>query len=339
MNYEKDDLHEILERAAEYFQLLLDAPAGDGCRRYAEDERGLSQETIRKWQLGYSENQWQGLLEQTRHRGIEDALLLESGLAARADTGRVYDRFRDRLMFPVRDVNGRVVTFGGRKMAQDDNQPKYLNGSDTRVFDKSNELFGLYEALQAGPIKRAIVVEGYMDVVSLDQAAVQGAVATMGTATSASNVEKLFTHTDQIVFCFDGDQAGRDAAEKALRAVMPCLSPERVARIVFLPEGEDPDTLVRQIGREGFERLVESGQPILDYMLEVILREKDLASVTDRTKAVTEGSEYLSLMANGECRELTVRRVAEATMVDRRELALRVPCKPAGASRSAMSQG
>ncbi|OBX34153.1 DNA primase [Halomonas elongata] len=222
-------------------------PEGEAARAYL-DKRGLSPEVVRDFGIGFAPAQWEAMRRHLGERGISEAVQIEYGLLVhREDSGRTYDRFRDRVMFPIRDIRGRTVAFGGRVLG--DAKPKYLNSPETPVFHKGRELYGLYEARQANArLDRVVIVEGYMDVVALAQFGIRNAVATLGTATTEDHLSRLFRVVDEVVFCFDGDRAGRQAADRALRTALPMMIDGRQARFLFLPEGEDPDTLVRREG-------------------------------------------------------------------------------------------
>jgi len=226
--------------------------------------RGLSGEIAARYGLGYAP------AGNTLLRAVgsnTERALVELGMLIRRDSGETYDRFRQRVMFPIRDSRGRVIGFGGRVISPDDS-PKYLNSPETPLFHKGRELYGLYEVRQAlRHIPRLLVVEGYMDVIALAQQGIDYAVATLGTATTAEHVQKLFRLAGEVVFCFDGDRAGREAAWRALENALPVLSGTHSARFMFLPEGEDPDTLVRKIGRDGFEKRVDQALSLSVFLL------------------------------------------------------------------------
>ena len=200
--------------------------------------------------------------------------LLKAGLVLRNEDGRVYDRFRERIMFPIRDSRGRVVGFGGRVL--DQSEPKYLNSPETPVFHKGRELYGLFEARRANRnLAQIIVVEGYMDVVALACHGIDNAVATLGTATTPEHLQRLFRATPEIVFCFDGDRAGRDAAWRALQTTLPELREGRQARFLFLQDGQDPDSVVRDQGADAFRRCLEQSMPLSDYLIEHLKADTD----------------------------------------------------------------
>ncbi len=224
--------------------------------------------------------------------------------------GKCYDRFRDRIMFPIRDRRGRVIAFGGRLIG--DGKPKYLNSPETPVFHKGRELYGLYEARQAlKEIPRLVVVEGYMDVVALAQFGIRNTVATLGTATTPDHLESLFRTTPEVVFCFDGDRAGRAAAWKALETSLPVLREGREARFLFLPEGDDPDTLVRREGQNGFNGRVKGALPLSRFLFNVLSEQVDMESIDGRARLAELAKPYLGKLPQGLFREMMKKHLAE----------------------------
>ena len=229
-------------------------------------QRGISGETAQRFELGFAPDAWHALTENTQ---ADDNSLLQSGMLVRSDSGKTHDRFRNRIMYPIRDRRGRVIGFGGRVM--DNSEPKYLNSPETPLFQKGRELYGLYELRRAtrGSPERIIVVEGYMDVIALAHTGIDTAVATLGTATSSEQVALLFRETDEIVFCFDGDAAGKKAAWRALQSALPSLKSGRDARFLFLPDGEDPDTLVKSQGPDQFmQNLVDNALDAAGFLFQ-----------------------------------------------------------------------
>jgi len=227
-------------------------------------QRGISGQTAQLYQIGFAPDAWHALTEKL---DAATAQLISSGMVIRNDSGKTHDRFRNRVMFPIKDRRGRVIGFGGRVM--DNSEPKYLNSPETPLFQKGRELYGLYELRKAHRTtpERIIVVEGYMDVIALAESEILCAVATLGTATSSEQVQLLFRETDEIVFCFDGDTAGKKAAWRALQSTLPSLKSGRDARFLFLPEGEDPDSLVRAIGAHEFiDKLNNEAIEASDFM-------------------------------------------------------------------------
>lgn len=264
----QQDLCALLEQAAHFFrQQLQRHPEAVKARDYLQ-KRGLSEAVIEQYGIGYAPPGWDNLMQHLLKAGWQEAQLLDSGmLVDREDSGRRYDRFRDRVMFPIRDLRGRVIAFGGRVLT--DEKPKYLNSPETPVFSKGRELYGLYEANRnKGELQRLVVVEGYMDVVALAQFGLAGAVATLGTAAGTAHLDKAFRYSNEVVFCFDGDAAGRRAAVRALEVSLPALRDQRQVRFLFLSEGEDPDTYVRKRGLDAFTALLEKAQPLSEYLFE-----------------------------------------------------------------------
>ncbi len=295
----------LLQRAARLYRRWLgeEARAQDYLRR-----RGIAPETAEAFALGYAPRAWTRLLEALGRGPRELRLLGEAGLAVSREGGRRYDRFRDRLLFPIRDRRGRVLGFGGRALGEE--QPKYLNSPESPVFHKGRLLYGLYEALQAGRLERLLVVEGYMDVVSLHQHGLPWAVATLGTAVTREQVEALFRTAPRLVFCFDGDAAGRRAAWRALEQALPALREGREVRFLFLPEGEDPDSLVRREGGEAFGARTENAVPFSAFLTAELRRRTDTGSVEGRARLVELARPLLSKLASGVLRHMMAEELA-----------------------------
>ena len=256
-------LFDALSACSQFYQLKLrESPKAIDYLK----QRGITGETAQRFELGFSPDAWHALTENTQ---ADNNSLLQSGMLVRSDSGKSHDRFRNRIMYPIRDRRGRVIGFGGRVM--DNSEPKYLNSPETPLFQKGRELYGLYELRRStrGSPDRIIVVEGYMDVIALAHAGIDTAVATLGTATSSEQVALLFRETDEIVFCFDGDAAGKKAAWRALQSALPSLKAGRDARFLFLPDGEDPDTLVKSVGAEQFmQNLVDNALDAASFMFQ-----------------------------------------------------------------------
>ncbi|MCG6967219.1 MAG: DNA primase [Chromatiaceae bacterium] len=295
-------LYDILDQAARHFALQLrqhpDAPQAIDYLR----GRGVSGEVAATFRLGYAPPGWDNLL---RALGTDDGrvrLLRDAGLITEQD-GKRYDRLRERIIFPIRDTRGRVVGFGGRVLG--DRKPKYLNSPETPVFHKGRELYGLYEARQADAHpQRLLVVEGYMDVVALAQFGISNAVATLGTATTPDHLEKLYRATPEVVFCFDGDRAGRDAAWKALNTALPLMRDGRQARFLFLPEGEDPDSLVRRIGAEALQAEITVAQPLSEFLFDKLAAQVDMHSLDGRARMAELARPLLEQLPTGMFREM-----------------------------------
>jgi DNA primase len=306
------DLHEIMARAARFFEQNLK----DTARALAyQQARGIDAATAVKFALGYAPDSWNALINRFGAEENERRRLLQAGLIIERDTRGgekqtgFYDRFRDRLMFPIRDSRGRVLAFGGRVL--DQGEPKYLNSPETPLFHKGRELYGLYEARQArADFKRLLVVEGYMDVVRLHQAGITHAVATLGTATTQEHLNKIFRMTSEVVFCFDGDRAGRQAAWRALENALPLARDGRELKFLFLPEGQDPDSLVAAEGAAAFELRMKTALPLSEYLLEQLLLQVDLTHVDGRAKLAALARPLFARLPEGVYRELLADRLA-----------------------------
>lgn len=304
-------LYVALERAAEWFRRQLrEHPEGGRAVGYLKG-RGVSGEMAERFWIGYAPPGGDPLVRALGTDAAARSHLLAGGLIIERDSGGHYDRFRDRVVFPIRDSRGRVIGFGGRTLGE--GTPKYLNSPETALFHKGRELYGLYEARKAERhLARLLVVEGYMDVVALAQHGFPGTVATLGTATTPAHVERLFRSVPEVVYCFDGDSAGRAAAWKALEATLPLLRDGHQARFLFLPEGEDPDTLVRGQGAQAFRDGLAGAQPLSEYFFEGLSRKTDLTSIDGRARLVDLARPYLEqLPAGGVYREMLVERLGE----------------------------
>ncbi|AKE51385.1 DNA primase [Kangiella geojedonensis] len=286
-------LYELMEKIAKFYHRQLSTPQGKVAVDYLK-KRGLSGEIAKQFAIGYVPGEWRNLEKIFPKLGTDQKLqqqLIDCGMLIKKETS-VYDRFRDRIMFPIKDKRGRVIAFGGRII--NDGEPKYLNSPETPIFHKSNELYGLYQARQANrKLQRLLIVEGYMDVVALAQFGINNAVATLGTATTESHLQQLFRATRELVLCFDGDRAGRDAALRALEHGLAQLRDGREIKLMFLPDGEDPDSMVRQVGKEQFIQQVESATPLFEFLLEHLASQVDLESVSGRGQLVHLAKPYL----------------------------------------------
>jgi DNA primase len=306
------DLHNVMSRAARFFEQNL----ADNLRaqKYVT-ARGIDAKTTAKFALGYAPDSWDALLNRFGSQEEERRQILQLGLIIERDTrggeraAGFYDRFRDRLMFPIRDSRGRVIGFGGRII--DQGEPKYLNSPETPLFHKGRELYGLYEARQArADFKRLMIVEGYMDVVRLHQAGITYAVATLGTATTQEHLNKIFRLTSEVVFCFDGDRAGRQAAWRALDNSLPLARDGRELKFMFLPEGHDPDTLVAEEGPEAFEKRLNSALPLSEYLIQQLMVDVNLEHVDGRAKLKALAAPLFARMPEGIYREMLAESLA-----------------------------
>ncbi len=307
------DLYDVLREAERFYRQSL--RGADTAINYLKS-RGLTGEVARDFGIGYAPPGWQNLSEQLKN--VPAAKLLAAGLQIKSEKGRVYDRFRERIMFPIRDSRGRVIGFGGRTLKNEDG-PKYLNSPETEVFHKGSELYGLYEARRAlRRIDRLLVVEGYMDVVALAQHGVANAVATLGTASGESHFHKLYRYTDEVICCFDGDSAGRQAGWKALENALPTLNEHRQLKLVFLPDGEDPDSLIRARGKAGFDALVAEATPGLEFLFTRLSQGLDLGTVDGRARLAGLIAPYVEKVPEGVLKTLLQQKVAEVTGLGRR---------------------
>lgn len=308
-------LFDALERAAVFFeQQLRSATQKQRAVAYLKN-RGVSGAIAKQFRIGYAPPGWDNLLQSLGQDTAMRDLLLASGLAIlNPQRQSHYDAMRDRVIFPIRDFRGRVIAFGGRVL--NDDKPKYLNSPESPVFHKGQELYGLYEARQSGKLTRLLVVEGYMDVVALAQAGINEAVATLGTATSTTHVERLFRVVSEVVFCFDGDSAGRRAAWRALENALPALRDGISAKFLFLPDGEDPDSLVRKEGAAMFRARIDADAvPLADQLFKHLSESLNLASIEGRTQLATLALPLLMTMSESLFRTLLLQRLSEITQL------------------------
>jgi DNA primase len=313
------DLYELMQRAATFYsqQLRLHPESNPGIA-YLKG-RGLSGEVARDFGIGYAPPGWDNLFKAMG--GQNPQLLITAGLLVEKEGGKRYDKFRDRIMFPIRDRRGRIIGFGGRVLSPDD-KPKYLNSPETPIFHKGRELYGLYEARQAHrELPRLMVVEGYMDVVALAQYGIRYAVASLGTAVTAEHLEQLFRATDEVVFCFDGDRAGRDAAWRGLEIALPHMRDGRRLRFMFMPDGEDPDTLVRQIGAEAFEQQLSAAPSLDEFLIEQFKQQGDFKRMDGQARLVEQSRPLLAKLPEGIYRHKLLERLAPLANIAPEKLA------------------
>jgi DNA primase len=305
---QEENIYDVLAEAARFYQTQLrQHPQAPQAIDYLKN-RGLSGEIAKEFAIGYAPAGWNNLLQGLGQQRLK--LLIDAGLVIEKEQGKYYDRFRERIMFPIRDRRGRVIGFGGRVLG--DGTPKYLNSPETPVFHKGRELYGLYEARQSvRDWSRVLVVEGYMDTVALAQYGIRNVVATLGTAVTPEHLDLLFRNTSEVVFCFDGDRAGRQAAWRGLENALPAMHDGRQVRFIFLPEGEDPDTLVRKIGAEEFNKAIAAAVPLSEFMIEQLGQQIDLRSLDGQAKLVESVRPLITRMPAGVYRTLMVERLAE----------------------------
>jgi DNA primase len=308
-------LYALMEQVATYYrQQLRRHPQAGRAVQYLK-KRGLTGEIAKQFDLGFAPPGWDNLHKALGATPAQLALLKDSGMLVENESGKLYDRFRDRVVFPIRDQRGRVVAFGGRVLGDD--KPKYLNSPETAIFHKGRELYGLYQARQANRrLDRLLVVEGYMDVIALAQHGISNATATLGTATSKTHLERIYRLAPEVVFCFDGDEAGRKAAVRAMEAALPCMEDGRQARFLFLPEGEDPDTMVRGGGAEQFEALVANAMPLEQFLFESVAQGLDTSSMDGKARLSKLALPLLRQLPEGVYRQLMFQALAQRTGLD-----------------------
>ncbi len=299
------ELLQLNQEVAVFYARQLREPAGRVAVQYLR-RRGVDGVTAKRYALGYAPGGWETLC-----RRFDRTRLQEAGLAIAREGGGCYDRFRHRLMFPIRNRRGQVIGFGGRSLGEEAG-PKYLNSPETPVFHKGKAVYGLYEMLQAcGRLERILVVEGYMDVIALAQQGIAEVVATLGTAVTQDHLRLLFRHSSVLIFCFDGDRAGRKAAWRALEAALPLIQEGRKVFFLWLPEGEDPDSLIRKEGKASFLERLRRAEPLSDYFFHALGEGLDLTRLEDRADLTRRAGPLLRKLPAGPFRRMMQARLAE----------------------------
>ncbi len=308
------ELYELLELVVRFYnRQLREHPQSKRAVDYLKD-RGISGEIAKSFELGFAPAGWDNLIQELGSSDAAKQRLAKTGMLIKRDNGGYYDRFRDRIMFPIRDTRGRVIGFGGRVL--DDDTPKYLNSPETPIYSKGRELYGLYQARHANKdLRRIYVVEGYMDVIALAQFGINNAVASLGTAATSDHLERLFRATPEVVFCFDGDNAGRKAAWRAMETTLPLIRDGRQAFFMFMPQGEDPDTFVRSQGRESFEDS-DTYVALSDYLFDSLKQNTDLSTTQGQARMMEEAIPFIRQMPDGALRKLMVRDLANLVNSD-----------------------
>lgn len=307
----RKDLHSLMAQCAEHYQSQLKNHSDSQRAKDYLKGRGLTGEIAKAFQIGFAAPGWDNLLKALGTDEQSKQLLIDAGMLINGDN-KLYDRFRDRIMFPILDNRGQVIAFGGRVLGDD--KPKYLNSPETEIFHKGRELYGLYQARKAvRNLERLIIVEGYMDVVALAQHGIPYAVATLGTATSEDHLRKVFRYCPEVVFCFDGDEAGRKAARRAMETVLPVMEDGRQARFLFMPDGEDPDTQVRAIGPSRFEQQVLNAKPLEDYFFEAVSEGANADSLEGKARISKRAAPLIQLLPAGVYRELMMDALSRRT--------------------------
>lgn len=288
-------LLEIMELAQSFYQQAL--KEGDGAERAIQylQKRGLTGEDAKKFAIGFAPVGWNNLMTALMREGISESLLLEAGLLSESENQRRYDRFRDRIMFPIRNRRGETIGFGGRIL--DQGEPKYLNSPETPIFHKGEEVYGLYELRKyQRDYEEIIVVEGYMDVIMLSHYGIGNAVATLGTAIASRQIELLLRYTSRLVFCFDGDRAGIAAAHKAMNEALPVIAAGKEISFLFLPDNEDPDSYVQKSGTEAFLQLIKESEPLSKFLFDAAEREVNMGSFEGRSQFLENVGEKINSM-------------------------------------------
>lgn len=322
------DLYKLMSAVNLYYQKQL-KHEGQPAVNYLRS-RGLSGEIAKLYQLGFANEGWHNL-DKAFPRDQKE--LITTGMLVKNDDGKIYDRYRNRVMFPIHDRHGRIIGFGGRVL--DDQKPKYLNSPETVIFQKSKELYGLHQILQQKKsIEYIIIVEGYMDVIALAQHGIMNAVATLGTATSSYHIQLLAKHTKSLVFCFDGDNAGKQAAWRALESSLPYLNDGLDARFIFLPEEHDPDSLVRAEGNESFLNRLKQAMPLHRFFLNTLAKNFNLQNPAGKTQLINLVKPFLQKMAEGSYTQLLIDELARLTHIESHRLNLLLTDKaPAPAAK------
>jgi DNA primase len=317
MEYEHMSFVEAIESLANIMGVEVPRSESDRPARRYDELFSLMSQVEQHWQLGLRDHPaavaadgWSNILDKFGKTPEATERLLATGLIIRKDNGKHYDRFRDRIMFPIRDTRGRTIGFGGRTLG--DGEPKYLNSPETVLFHKGRELYGLYEARQAlRHIDKLVVVEGYMDVVALARHGIDFSIATLGTATTGDHLNVLFRLTDNVFFCFDGDRAGKAAAWRALENTLPQIREGRQVRFVFLPEGHDPDSYVNEFGSDAFEKSLDQGMALSDFLINELASQVDMTTIDGKARLAELAKPLIGKIPQGVYRELLIDSLAE----------------------------
>ncbi|MCT7358251.1 DNA primase [Thalassolituus pacificus] len=328
-------LFDLMQKAGSYFEKMLRSHEQRGKAVDYLKNRGLSGKAAKFFGIGYAPPGWDNLQNYLAANGERELIkqLISCGMLIEKEDGRTYDRFRDRIMFPIRDARGRYIAFGGRVL--NDEKPKYLNSPETPIFQKGRELYGLYEARKIRQkLTRIVIVEGYMDVVALAEFGIHYAVATLGTATSEHHLRRLFKVVPEVIFCFDGDQAGRTAAARAMETVLPVLEDGVQARFLFLPDGEDPDTLVRQEGKDAFEQRLNQAVHLPEFLFDHLKEQVDFDTLDGKARLDQLAAPLINKLPKGMLRSLMRNKLrdelgADSVALDRLESAPSAPAASA----------
>ncbi|WP_269619671.1 DNA primase [Zhongshania sp. BJYM1] len=312
-------IYDLMEQVSAYYQKQLRSDAQSQRAVDYLKRRGLSGRIARDFNIGFAPPGWDNLLKTFGDTEEHKQQLIDAGMLIEKEDGKLYDRFRDRIMFPIRDNRGRVIAFGGRVLGDD--KPKYLNSPETDIFHKGKELYGLYQARQNNRhLEQLLVVEGYMDVVALAQHGIMTGIATLGTASNTEHLRTAFRYASELIFCFDGDDAGRKAAERALENALPVMEDGRRIRFLFLPEGDDPDSVVNRDGPAGFQKLLAGAAPLERYFFESLYDQTDPDTLEGKARLSKLALPRLQLLPDGVFRQLMLDSLAERTGLSRQSV-------------------
>ncbi|VEG92168.1 DNA primase [Legionella spiritensis] len=314
-NQQSLTLYQLMDNVCRFYQQTLKSDHEQAVPYLRQ--RGLTGEVAKKFQLGFAPPGWHTLENRFR---ANHADLVTTGMLVRKDDGQTYDRYRQRIMFPIHDRHGRIIGFGGRAI-DSSQKPKYLNSPETIIFQKNRELYGLHQVLQANPNPQAIlVVEGYMDVIALAQHGFSNVVATLGTATSTYHIQLLGKHTQRLIFCFDGDLAGRQAAWRALENTLPQLNSGLDANFIFLPEGYDPDSLVREEGTEQFQTRLQQAIPLTQFFFDTLGKDIDTRRSAGKTQLIHSAKPYMQNIPEGPGKQILIDELSRMTLIESHRL-------------------
>lgn len=314
----RDDLYELMQHASQFYESQLKNTEAARAKSYLIN-RGLSGAIAKQFQLGFSPNTWDALIQHLRGQKFSLEDMVTAGLVTRNDQNKTFDKFRDRIMFPIHDRQGRIIAFGGRVI--DQGEPKYLNSPETPIFHKSNELYGIYQWLKTNKnSENVVVVEGYMDVLALVQQGVMNVVGTLGTATTEQHLQLLFRYTDKIIFCFDGDNAGKKAAWRALTIALPKLKSNKILRFVFLPENEDPDTFIRKQGKENFDKILQQATTLSEFFIQHLSENLNLSIADHRAQLLHQANQLLQTMTDIELQRILCEELSHQVRIPASEI-------------------
>lgn len=318
-NQQQQAIYDLLTKIAAYYQQQLrEHPTAAIAVDYLK-KRGLTGHVAKHFAIGFAPNGWDNLLQQFGNDEQQRQLLLSAGMLIKKDAGGYYDRFRNRIMFPIHDRRGRVIAFGGRVL--DNSEPKYLNSPETPVFHKGNEFYGLYQAFKANrDLEHVLIVEGYMDVVALTQYGINFAIATLGTATTSQHLKYIFRFCKKITFCFDGDRAGHQAAKRALETALPLISDDIAINFLLLPEGDDPDSFIRKNNTPAFSELINKAKPLSEYMFETLIQEGDITTLQGKAQLGQVAMKFINQMPDTIFKEMLIQELAKRLRLEEHTL-------------------